>query len=493
MRAVSRTTFCLLIGLIALFAAGKVVMSDTMDPDAFWHLKTADRLASEGIGPLVDDLSFSSVREPWTPYSWLAELCMKAVWDSTGLRGAVAFTALLAAGFVVLLSLAATQCEAPSRVSSLSVVLATAFGAYLSLPNLSFRPVTMAIVLLAVCAVLLLRDRRLGERTRAIWAVPPLTALLINLHLAAMLVPCWLAALLVGALCEPGEDRARRVKRYSLILGATLLACLMTPMLPGMLRTIAHFQSTDPMIGAGLIAELRPGFAGLQGVLTGLLLAVIVATMLVRRSRIRVGELLWLSGMLLLAARHNRFMPMLAMIACPLVAQTLPKLSDKALGNRLVAGVAALVLAFGLIRVVSSLPSSRTDVSHWLNRNGSEAPGYPTAAADFVATRVTPSSGRIINEFSWGGYLAWRLSPDFKVLLDERTQLFAPSFWQRAYLGDIAEQRALLAAAGADAAIIPVDRSHFRESLKSMGWKSAFRDARAEVLVPPESTVARIE
>src|SRR4051794_36078328 len=66
--------FALAIALIALFAATKVIVADTLDPDLFWHLKVAEQLQHDGVGPIVDHLSFNSQREPWTPYSWLAEL-----------------------------------------------------------------------------------------------------------------------------------------------------------------------------------------------------------------------------------------------------------------------------------------------------------------------------------------------------------------------------------------------------------------------------------
>ena len=52
-----------------------------LDPDCFWHIRVAEQLEREGIHPIVDQLSFASIKDPWTPYSWLAELGMKWVWD----------------------------------------------------------------------------------------------------------------------------------------------------------------------------------------------------------------------------------------------------------------------------------------------------------------------------------------------------------------------------------------------------------------------------
>src|SRR5262245_3087879 len=119
--------FWLLVGLIASVGAGKAVMSDTLDPDLFWHLRVVDQLRSDGIGPIVDRISFSSIREPWTPYSWLAELGMKSLWDQFGWRSAVAAKAIVVAGIIAMIALCAVALAGKDR--RLNCVLATALGA----------------------------------------------------------------------------------------------------------------------------------------------------------------------------------------------------------------------------------------------------------------------------------------------------------------------------------------------------------------------------
>ncbi|HZL34157.1 MAG TPA: hypothetical protein VFC78_02535, partial [Tepidisphaeraceae bacterium] len=266
--------FALLVGLILLVAFGKPILFDSMDPDCFWHLRVAGQLRADGIGPLHDHLSFASVPEPWTPYSWLAELGMDWLWRQGGWRSAILAQSILQAGFIGLIILAcrarpagggaragkrlsfvaraarpwawhswptskipalrgdsvlssptclmesqmdigdvppirsayrtswascpchrnepATQGLADEFTTDsttpgvMESVLAGAMAAFLSLPYLSFRPVTAALVLLAVCGWLLVRDRRSGERTAAVWWLVPLTAGIVNLHLYAI-------------------------------------------------------------------------------------------------------------------------------------------------------------------------------------------------------------------------------------------------------------------------------------------------------------------
>ena len=98
--------------------------------------------------------------------------------------------------------------------------------------------------------------------------------------------------------------------------------------------------------------------------------------------------------------------------------------------------------------------------------------------------RVPPRTGQLINEYTWGGYLAWRLGPKFKVLLDGRTNMFDAAFWQVTYLSTPEECARFLSAIDADAAILPRDGSRFRPALESSGWTVAHDDGRAVVMLP---------
>src|SRR5207249_1536639 len=99
------------------------------DNDFFWHLKVGQQLQRDGVGPLVDDISFASSKEPWTPYSWLAELAMKRIWDAGGLRAAVIAQALLNAALVLAMLWAAVEAsrDASRYVPALIATAAMAF------------------------------------------------------------------------------------------------------------------------------------------------------------------------------------------------------------------------------------------------------------------------------------------------------------------------------------------------------------------------------
>jgi hypothetical protein len=503
-----RAGFWLLIGLIALFAAAKPILFDTLDPDCFWHLRVAAQLHRDGIGPLVDHLSFASSPGPWTPYSWLAELGMKAIWDTGGYRLAIAFTACMQAMILVLLAMVCRQVQLlggtgegstlneESPTGYLAAAVATAIGAFLILPYLSFRPVTAGFLLLFSCVWLIVRDMRChahapGVRGLAIvWIVVPLTALFVNIHLFAFFVPAVALAMAIGAWLQ--RD-AKGAVRYGLLATATSLACLATPMLPGVINTLFYYSATDKMVAGPVIVEMQSfaheGWIPIVGV--GLMIGCIIA----RRHLLHIGLLICLLATTALMFKLGRFAPLFALAACPALAATLPGLKDRLLARPAVVAMLAAVLAIGIFRVTLAFPRQSVPLSQWINRHGPDTPGYPCAAADFV-DRSLPQirTGHLINEFSWGGYLAWRLGDKYQVLLDGRTQVYPPQLWHSTYLGNDTDRRRFLSTVSADAAIIPAQKSLFRQTLLNLGWQSAFKDDRAEVLLPPKSAdVAHIE
>jgi hypothetical protein len=122
--------------------------------------------------------------------------------------------------------------------------------------------------------------------------------------------------------------------------------------------------------------------------------------------------------------RMGRLAPIFAIIAAPMLASALPTLRGRALRRPVVGGVLATVLVLGSWQVAERFPSRQTSLSTWLNRNGSDVPGYPCEAVEFVRRSIAPSSGHIINNFTWGDTSPTSWGPRFKVFMDPRTQLY---------------------------------------------------------------------
>jgi hypothetical protein len=497
----ARIGYVLLIATIAFVAAAKAVLFGPVDPDLFLHLIAADHIAHNGVGPIVDTTSYVSSKEPWTPYSWLAELFMRWLLEAGGYRAAVVTYAVCSVAIVALIAMAGRFAqrhrggEPAARGSLLAVVVATGLGTVLTLPYLSFRPVTMAFVVMAGCVALVYRDRAIGERTRAVWLVLPLSALLVNLHLFAVLMPMWLAGLAVGALVEHRrasirEETGRRLKRSIGLAAGAALACLATPLLPGAVAALFRYGTGDPMVTAGLVDEFKPFYSGPMGKVS---LAIVVGTlglMLARREKLRVGD--WMTALFATALllKMGRMAPVWAMLVAPLLACCLGgNLSDGVVGRPAIRVVLTIVLIVGAFRLINGLPPTGDTLATALARRPS---GYPVAAAEFVAGNIPRQSGRLVNDYSWGGFLAWRFAGERQVLLTGNTSIYGRVVWDATYFCDDATRRQTLATTNADAAVVPVSGSPIATALGQLGWKEIYRDDIARVLVPNDS-IAKLQ
>jgi hypothetical protein len=482
-----RLSFSLLLALLALVAAGKVILGDTLDPDSFWHMRVGQEIARQTWPhPLIDDLSYASVRQPWTPYSWLAELGMNKLWDAGGFRAAVAVQAILESAFIFLIGLCAIEFSASvhGQPRYLASILAAAMGGILSLAYLSFRPVTFALVGLSLIAWLLLRDRRKNQKSKAVWLVPPITALLINIHFFAFFVPLWIAALLIGDAIQ----FKKFPRRLSALFLTSAAACCLTPMLPGTIRSVLDYSQHDVMVQSKTIAEFRPFYQGTAGHISAALVALLLISAIwqfTRSRRIPLGELIWLAGSTVLLFRLGRMSPLFAIIAAPIFAAVLPKLSDRLLTRPPITAIFAAMLVLTAWPIAKAFPRPARSLSSWLNRNGPDAPNYPCSAADYVEENIPPKTHHLICEFTWGGYLEWRLGNKFQTLMDGRTQLFSAEFWNTVALGSPQNRRTYFATNPADAAILRTSKNPFAEPLTDLGWKIVYKDEFAEVLVPP--------
>jgi hypothetical protein len=119
-------------------------------------------------------------------------------------------------------------------------------------------------------------------------------------------------------------------------------------------------------------------------------------------------------------------------------------------------------------------------------------PRLPTGAADFAAT--LPAT-RLYNTMDWGGYLAWRLGPRQRILVDGRFQLYPPDLYRDYFLIAAAGPgwADRLASYGVDALV--VSREAQRELLRAVeadgSWVALYCDADAAVYVPRAQTDGR--
>jgi hypothetical protein len=87
---------------------------------------------------------------------------------------------------------------------------------------------------------------------------------------------------------------------------------------------------------------------------------------------------------------------------------------------------------------------------------GPEPPGYPVAAAQFLAN--SELSGNLAHPARWGGYLAWKLAPRFRTATDGRVTHFGAELAREWSQGiDSPAREEIFARRGVDLVVVPTE------------------------------------
>lgn len=407
--------------------------------DHFWHLRTGALIAETGEVPRTDPYTCSVPGARWVDMHWLYQLALHGLYAAGGHAAVVAAKTALSLVLVALVLAAGRGLRHPG-LAALCVGLAVPAMA----PRIIARPDLVSLALLAAVLALVLRDERAEDG--GLYAVVPLQLLWANVHglfalglavLAMALAAEWLRPRLPGgAAARPG-----RTRRLAVVLGLSALASLANPNgLDGALfplRQLAMIGGTGARDLFGqVIAELRPTLDALPSlgavpVASSLALAVL-ATAGVARARPPAwfdALLLLAFGWLGLAAARN--VPLFALVAAIVALRRLGEALERGAPPR---GRTAAVRTAGSIAAVAGLAAFAAATA-WARFGPDGTPGplapleVPERAVDWIAARRPP--GPIRHRMADGGYLSWRLFPDYRILVDGRLEVYGAERFAR--------------------------------------------------------------
>jgi hypothetical protein len=367
------------------------------DPDTYWHLASAKWMVEHGQLLRADVFSSTATGAPYSVGEWLGQLVIYGAYVVGGWAGiAVLRATLVAVGAFFITRVALRSAPAPFALA----VTALALG--LSEISWTDRPQLFTFALFPLLFELLAAAR--AGRTRLLVAVPPLILLWTNLHGGYAL-----GLALVAIFAAEAVLLRRNAMPFA---GAALLAVAASFIDPGSLglgAAAAHATSPPRFIVEEAPPDvLRP--AGFVFALFGLAtLGLALARGGTLLDALLLVPLFWLG---LSAQRH---MPYFAFAATPYIARGLSELwwgwrpaSRFALPRPVIVGVGAGLVAM-VAASVATAPFAPIEAQ------------YPTSARASLAS----SSGNLLNEYDWGGYLIWRV-PERPVFIDGRLFLFLP-------------------------------------------------------------------
>ena len=377
------------------------------DGDVSWHIATGRWILAHGTVPSTDPFSFTMGGQPWIAIEWLSEIIYAAAFEAAGYSGvaAVVILAIMALHLIVFAFLR-------RRVGPIAMLASfVAMDAVLTMFVLA-RPHILVWPVVAAWTAILLDSRDRGRAPP--FACALLMLLWVNLHGSFILGFVIAGAVALDALMDANWNRRAFTDWLTFGLVA-LVAALFNP------NDIAGFVHPVTVMGLKnlkFIGEWQPSNPSLTPIFYAVLM-VTLAALLLRRTKLALGEMLLLLGLLLLAFMQVRQQCWLAIMAPLILAprlvasgreETAPLFSSAANKQRwLVAAGVGLLLAMTArlalpLQPKENMANPRTLLSH-----------VP------VALRSQP----VFNGYSFGGPL---ILAGIEPYIDGRSDLYGDVF-----------------------------------------------------------------
>jgi len=486
-------TFRKLITYLTFLAVFTMAVRVSVDSDTWWHLKAGEWILENREILRMDPFSITRIGESWVYPGWISQLLLFAVFQFSGFAGLNLLT-----GFLVVLAFGVVwkKLEAPPLFRSLIVILAAAAsGVYWSA-----RPQIFSFALAGVFLAIL--EGETPRSPRKLILLPVVMAVWANIHGGFVIGFLILLAYLGGEIVESVlggwlrgsvADSLRQRKQAWLHLIWAGLGCVAAVCLNphGPIMLLYPFQTVS--IGAlqNYIQEWQsPNFHQLEILPFLILILALLAAFSWTSRRVRAVEFLLVIGFLPLALMAGRNIALFALAATIPLARhgydALKPLLDKLPPSKPLPERITRPLNLSLILLLSvaalakiSIPLQPAVIETAIQT------ANPVGAADYLEAH--PGLGRLFNSYNWGGYVIWRLYPQYLSFVDGRTDLFddvilddylqawrAEEGWEQIMLDwDI------------DVALIE-SGAPLAGALEDAGWEAAYEDSMAVILLRTE-------
>jgi tetratricopeptide (TPR) repeat protein len=503
-------------GLLAAVAISYAILAGLhtlQDFDLGWQLATGRWVVQHRHVFSTDVFSYTATGQPWI-YPVLS--------------GIAFYLTYLAGGYILLSWMGAIACAGSVALLRRRGSLLGSVLAVVAVPLIANRTQPRAemftTILFAAFLSLLWRHRRaLPSR---LWLLPILMVAWVNLHLGFVsgLALCGgYVSIEILDLAFPAKRQValERLKRAGPWLGLTAAATLLNPWGWNIYLALVRQQRAQVLHTSWIVewGSIRPSWASLHQALDWRdpqssfwwLLAIAVLTVGIALWRKQLGSALLLAASAYLAIEHVRLQALFACVVVvvggamldELVTQRSRDFGAKTVtpaGGRfqfatagilliavLVSGL-AIARSWDLVTNRYSLRSTQlslfgTGLSWW----------FPERAVDFLQREHLP--GNVFNGYSLGGYLTWRLFPDYRDYIDSRAIPFGSQLFFRAY--DLSVQppespvwQQEAEARGINTIIVPVARyegmtvfPQLHAFCQSQSWRPVYLDEVSAVFV----------
>ena len=490
----SKLTLSKLVTIITFIALFAMAVRTPADTDMYWHLRTGQYILEMHSVPSSDPFSSTMLGKPWVDVHWLSQVILYVTYALSGTAG---LALLVAALVVVAFIFVWKQMDGGVFLRAFILILAAATAGAVWTP----RSQMATFVFTALVGYLLYLYK--WKYVDHLWLIPVIFIAWVNMHGGYIAGFMLLGTMIVGEAISnlvrnaergirndpefrnPNSEfvswiRLRKLFLITLISGVVLIV---NPFTVGTL--LLPFKTVN--IGAlqDFIQEwASPNFHELfqQPMVWMLLLTLVTIGRSGRRLDITDALTLSLFAYITFIARRN--IGLFALICAPILSRHAAAWWAKSpwSGYRLSRGspiingllLIAIVLAASIKVIAPILPSMQAKA---------EADILPVGAVNWIAEHRP--SGTMFNSYNWGGYLLWRLWPEYPVYVDRRTDVYDDQFL-REYL-EITLARpgfeAKLDQHGIGFVVIEVDSVLDTFLRRESAWREAYRDKMAVIYV----------
>lgn len=489
------------VAVLALLLAWREVS----EVDLGFHLRAGQWIVEHRQWPQNDLFTYTVNDHAYVDLHWLYQVALFGLYQA---GGPLALVLAHTAGILGALALAGVAAwrrfRSPPALAALLLV-----GVMAAELRFMIRPEVVSWLLLGL--TLLLLERRAAGQRSPLWALPLITAVWVNMQglfvLGLVVVGCYF----LGGWIE----RRRPDLPLALWGGVSFLAAFLNPYLHrGVLfpltlltrlsqgnvfgQTIGEFTSPWRLN----LSTAQPFYPRLTLWAYYLLVLALVVGVLLTWRRHRPHDYLVGLVFLALSAQAIRNVPLLVLVALPILATCLAAVpAGAAVGRsrrrprpprgRIRQGLAAvpwpLVGVVLLLLATAAIALRVVTNAYYIADRRTERFGYrlssaamPVGAVRFLQERAV--QGRILNHLNYGGYLMWQTPAP--VFIDGRLEVMGESFYEE-YLaaGENQELLALLDRHQADVVIFPylVANSWLQQIKTAPQWRLVYTDAQAAI------------
>ena len=484
-----------LLTIVFLGTIFTVAARPITDPDFWWHLKTGQYIVTTSSIPHMDIFSAFHFGKEWVTHEWLSEVFIYGTFHFLGYAGlTIVFALVVTAAFAVVHQRCSRNGE-HIYVSGFALML----GSIATVPTWGVRP-QMFSILFASLFLKVLDGYTQKGRTRGLWWLLPLMVLWVNTHAGFALGVSLILFTIVGLVLEgflSRDQQANSAWQRTRPLFLVLAACLAVVAInPNALRIYSYPLETVKSHGMmKYISEWwSPDFHQLMFQPFAFLILATFAAMALSPKRVSLKDLFLLLVTGWAALRSARNIPFFALVAAPLLAEHLwnwlkhgkwvnfSQPSQEGMPAhpwpKIAVNIALLVLAPSVLALAR--------VSHTVETQPKiTAEHFPVAAVEFI--RNNKPSQPLYNEYGWGGYLIWTLSPDYRVYIDGRADVYGDGFLEEFLNTHDGEPgwRETLDRTGVKTVLIQPDAALASLLRLDPTWRNIYEDQRAIIFTRP--------